>query len=114
MDKLKSLEHYRQIIRAVLLPYTKITYANVPVRNMAAFDDEFGQYLIMSEGWDGNRHLHGCLIHVEIIADRVWVQRDGTEDGVTDELVAAGIAKQNIVLGFQEPSVRKYTDFAVA
>jgi hypothetical protein len=111
MDK---LERYKQIIREVLMPYTKITYANVPARNMAVFDDEHGQYLIMSEGWDGARHLHGCLIHVEIMNDRLWVQRDGTEDGVTDELVEAGIPKQDIVLGFQEPFVRKYTGYAIA
>jgi len=111
MDKLES---YRQIIRNVLLPYTKITYANVPVRNIAVFDDEHGQYLIMSDGWDGVRHLHGCLIHIEIIVNHLWVQRDGTEDGITDELVAAGIPKQDIVLGFQEPAVRKYTGYGVA
>jgi hypothetical protein len=98
----------------VLLPYTKITYANVPVRNIAVFDDEHGQYLIMSDGWDGVRHLHGCLIHIEIIGNHLWVQRDGTEDGITDELVAAGIPKQDIVLGFQEPFVRKYTGYGVA
>lgn len=46
--------------------------------------------------------------------DRLWVQRYGREDGVTDELVAAGIPKQDIVLGFQEPFVRKYTGFATA
>jgi XisI protein len=111
MDK---LEGYRQIIRTVLAPYTKITYANVPVRNIAVFDDQHGQYLIMSDGWHGVRHLHGCLIHIEIIDELLWVQRDGTEDGITDELVSAGISKQDIVLGFQEPSVRKYTGYAVA
>ena len=37
---------------------------------------------------------------------KVWVQRDGTEDGVTDDLVAAGIPKSDIVLGCQESSVR--------
>lgn len=111
MDK---LEGYRQIIRTVLAPYTKITYANVPVRNIAVFDDQHGQYLIMSDGWHGVRHLHGCLIHIEIIDELLWVQRDGTEDGITDELVSAGISKRDIVLGFQEPSVRKYTGYAVA
>ena len=111
MDK---LEGYRQIIRTVLDPYTKITYANVPVRNIAVFDDQHGQYLIMSDGWHGVRHLHGCLIHIEIIDELLWVQRDGTEDGITDELVSAGISKRDIVLGFQEPSVRKYTGYAVA
>ncbi|MCY7282292.1 MAG: XisI protein [Cyanobacteria bacterium CAN_BIN43] len=111
MDK---LEQYRLIVRQVLQPYVEILYANVPAKNRAAFDDENGQYLILSEGWDGNHHLHGCLIHVEILGDKVWVQRDGTEDGVTDDLVAAGIPKEAIVLGFHEPSVRKYTGFAIA
>ena len=47
------------------------------------------------------------------------MQRDGTKDGVTDDLVAAGIPKAgipktDIVLGFQERLVRQYTGFAVA
>ncbi|WP_448572638.1 element excision factor XisI family protein [Trichothermofontia sp.] len=50
----------------------------------------------------------------EIIDGKVWVQRDGTEDGVTDDLVAAGIPTSDIVLGFYEPSVRPYTGYAIA
>lgn len=111
MDRLDT---HRQIIRDVLRPYAAITYANVAVRNRAAFDTENDQYVILSEGWDNKRHLHGCLIHVEIINGKVWVQQDGTEDGITNELVAAGIPKSDIVLGFQEPAVRPYTGFAVA
>ncbi len=109
-----SLNTYRQIIKDTLTPYTQINYANVDVHNRAAFDTEHDQYVILSEGWDGKRHLHGCLIHVEIINGKVWVQQDGTEDGVTNDLVAAGIPKESIVLGFQEPAVRPYTGFAVA
>lgn len=109
-----QLDTYRQIIRDVLRPYTTITYANVDVRNRAAFDTENDQYVILSEGWDHKQHLHGCLIHVEIIDGKVWVQQDGTEDVITDDLVAAGIPKTDIVLGFQEPAVRPYTGFAIA
>lgn len=39
---------------------------------------------------------------------KVWVQHDGMEDGVTDDLVAAGIPKKEIVWGFHEPAVRKH------
>lgn len=42
------------------------------------------------------------------------MQRDGTEDGIANELVQAGIPKEDIVLGFHEPDVRPYTGFAVA
>ena len=108
-----TLENYRQIIRSVLTPYAQIEYANVKVRNMTAFDSESDQYIIVSEGWDRRRY-HGCLIHVEIREGKVWVQRDGTEDGVATELVEAGIPKEDIVLGFHEPSVRQHTGFAIA
>jgi XisI protein len=108
------LNHYRQIIRSTLQPYTEISYANVDVRNRAAFDPENDQYLIISEGWDHERHLHSVLIHIEIINTKVWVQYDGTEDGITNELLAAGIPQKDIVLGFHEPEVRQYTGFAVA
>jgi hypothetical protein len=45
---------------------------------------------------------------------KTWVQRDDTEDGVTDELVAAGIPKDKIVLGFHPPNVKQHTKYAIA
>ena len=36
------------------------------------------------------------------------------EDGVAGELVAAGIPKSRIVLGFRDPEARKLGDFAEA
>jgi uncharacterized membrane protein len=111
MDKLNQ---YRQIICSVLKPYTDISYANVKVKNRAAFDAETDQFIILSEGWENTQHLHGVLIHVEVMNGKVWIQMDGTEDGIAEELIQAGIPKEDIVLGFHEPEVRKYTGFAVA
>ena len=111
MDRLNV---YRQIICSVLKPYAQVAYANVKVQNRQVFDGETDRYLILSEGWDRQSHLHSCLIHVEIINDRVWIQLDNTEDGIAEELIAAGIPKQDIVLGFHEPEIRPYTGFAVA
>ncbi len=33
---------------------------------------------------------------------------------VAQELVDLGVAKEDIVLGFQSPEMREYTDYAVA
>jgi XisI protein len=99
------LNTYRQIIRKVLTPYINITYANVNVKNHQVFDPATDRYLILSEGWER---------HVEIVNERVWIQLDNTEDGIAEELIAAGIPKQDIVLGFHEPEIRPYTGFAVA
>ncbi len=42
------------------------------------------------------------------------MQRDETEDGVTRELLEAGIPKQDIVLAFHPEDVRPYTGYAIA
>ncbi|MGK7941454.1 MAG: element excision factor XisI family protein [Crocosphaera sp.] len=28
------------------------------------------------------------------MVNKIWIQRDGTEDGITDELVVAGVTKK--------------------
>ena len=110
MDRLDS---YREIVRTVLGSYIDITYANVDLKNRQVFDQETDRYIILSEGWQQKQHLHSCLIHVEIINNKVWIQLDNTEDGIAEELISAGIPKSDIVLGFHEPEIRQYTGFAV-
>lgn len=44
---------------------------------------------------------------------KIWIQRDGTEMGIANELIAAGVSKEDIVLGFHAPYKRQFTDFAV-
>jgi hypothetical protein len=58
--------------------------------------------------------VHGAVIHIDIIGDKVWIQHDGTSPGIADELVEAGIPRDAIVLGFRPPHVRRYSGFAVA
>jgi hypothetical protein len=53
------------------------------------------------------------VIHIDLRDGKVWIQHDGTEDGVAGELVEAGIPRDRIVLAFHHPSKRKYSDFAV-
>jgi hypothetical protein len=108
------LEIYRKTIREILKFYGNISYANVDARNLLAFDPETDQYLVVSVGWSKEGRVHGCLIHVSIQDGKVWIQRDGTEDGIANELVQAGIPKEDIVLGFHEPEIRPHTGFAVA
>ena len=50
----------------------------------------------------------------EIDASQIWIQQDGTEDGITPELMAPGFDKQQIMLGFKSLERRQLTDFAVA
>ena len=68
----------------------------------------------MREGWENSRRVHGCVVHAEIRNDKIWIHYDGIEDGITDELVAAGVPKDHIVLAFHPPQVREHTGYALA
>jgi XisI protein len=52
-------------------------------------------------------------MHIDVKDGKIWIQYDGTEEGVANRLVAAGVPKDEIVLGFQSPFQRMHTDFAV-
>jgi len=109
-----TLNNYCRIIEKVLEQYTNISYINGEIENEIILDRENDRYLVMSVGWEDVRRIHGCLLHIDIINGKVWIQRDGTEDGIALELERSGIPKEHIVLGFHEPDVRQYTGYAVA
>ena len=109
-----SLEEYRQIICSTITEYAQIAYAYGDIQRHTVFDTKSDRYLLMILGWEDVKQVHGCLIHVEIIEEKIWIHQDGTEDGIANEFLNAGIPKDRIVLGFRSPSMRKYTEFAVA
>jgi hypothetical protein len=108
-----TLDNYRLIIKEVLIPYTQIPYSYGVIECKTVFDKGNDSYLLITIGWDGAKRIHGCLVHLDIIDGKIWVQRDDTEDGVTYELEAAGIPKDKIVLGFHPQNVRQHTGYAV-
>ena len=76
-------------------------------------DTQNHHYQLVHLGWKGLKRVYGCIVHVDILDEKIWIQRDGTEVGIANELVEAGIPKQDIVLAFHAPYKRKYTEFAV-
>jgi hypothetical protein len=67
--------------------------------------------------WDGRMLVPGftdvCCMWILSKNVKIWVQHDGTEDAIADQLVALGVPKQDIVLAYHAPYVRQYTEFAV-
>ena len=109
-----TIETYRQIVRHVLAAYAAIPYAYGDIHTGVVCDRDADRYLLMTVGWDQDKRVHGCLVHIDIIDGKVWIQRDGTEQGIATELVTAGIPKDAIVLAFHPPEIRLHTEYAVA
>src|SRR5437868_686628 len=109
-----TLETYRHIVQHVLTEYTKVSYAYGHIEFETIFDRESDRYVLMTVGWEDDKRVHGCLMHIDIIDGKVWIQRDGTEQGIAGDLVKAGIPKDHIVLGFHPADIRQHTEYAVA
>ena len=102
----KSLLEWKEFITPRIAPEDQKLEAKV------VFDDENCNYLLLFLGWKRNQRVHSLLIHIEIKNDKIWIQEDNTEEGVAVDLEKYGVAKSNIVLGFQPPSVRPFTEYA--
>jgi len=104
---------YSSIIKQILTEYSEINPANGEIEREVIFDDTGKHYQLLQMGWiEGKKRIFRPVIHIDIKNDKIWIQHDGIEDGITRELIAAGIPKDKIVLGFHSPSMRKYTEYA--
>ncbi len=108
------LEQYRSIIEKVLTARINDLKDFPDLRDKTVFDRRTDSYLLLRQGWEKSRHIHAIIVHLEILNDKIWVQEDWTEHGVAADLEEAGVPKSEIVLGFQPPQVRPYTEYAGA
>ncbi len=87
-------------------------YGDVEIQNI--FDTEHDHYQLVHTGWYEKQRQYGCIMHLDIKDSKIWIQHDGTEIGVANELVELGVPKEDIVLAYHPPYKRPYTGFAVA
>lgn len=111
MDKLVL---YRQAIRTLLQDYATLSAADKDVDTQLLFDDQHDHYQLMHVGWKNGQRIYGSVIHLDVINGKVWLQHNGTEGDIAQELMELGVAREDIVLGFRSPAVRIYTGYAVA
>ena len=54
------------------------------------------------------------VFHLRMIDGEICIEWDGTERGITAELLELGVGKDDIILGFIRPEYRQFSDFSVA
>jgi len=114
MDGLEKngLELLRDIVERILTEYAEFLGDDGVSVCELVFDRRHDHYLLVEVGWENGYRIYGTLIHVDIEDGKLWIQHDGTEEGVATELVSAGIPKQRIVLAFRPASLRAHTEYA--
>lgn len=110
MDK---LNRYREAVRRLVEEYGGHKPSHGEIDTYPVIDPVRDHYLAVSAGWDKRRRVQGAFLHIDIIDGKVWIQFNGTDQRIAEKLVAAGIPKEYIVLGFQPPDVRPFTGYGV-
>jgi hypothetical protein len=107
------LSDYPAIIKRVIEAYAvfKPSYGEIDVE--AVFDEARGHYELIYAGWINEKRVHGSVVHVDLKGDKVWIQHDGTERGIVDDLLEQGIPNDRIVLAFQHITQRRHGEFAL-
>jgi hypothetical protein len=81
---------------------------------VCAFDEERDQYLLLRVGWFQGRRVRGATLYVRLIDGKIHIEEDWTEDGIGNELLRAGVPREDIVLGFHAPEQQPATQLATA
>ncbi|AKG24121.1 XisI protein [Calothrix sp. 336/3] len=110
---MEKLAQYRAFIQQLLTQYAHRGSAKGEIEKQVVFDTTHDHYQLVYVGWKNRRRTYGCVLHLDIKDGKIWIQHDGTEIGIANDLVELGVPKEDIVLAFHEPLVRQYTDFGV-
>ncbi len=109
---MENVTYARQVIRQLIHEYAQYRPARGEVQIEEIFDEAQDHYELIYAGWNGAYRIHGSVLHIDIRDEKIWIQQDGTEDGIADALVNAGIRPEQIVLAFKSPEIRQHTAFA--
>lgn len=114
---MEKIEILRKAVKKSLLEWKEFITPRIEPEDQkleakTVFDDENNSYLLLFSGWKSNQRVHSLLIHIEIIGGKIWIQEDNTEEGVAADLEKHGVEKSDIVLGFQPPNLRPFTEYA--
>lgn len=110
---MEQTERYRQAVTRLIEEYARFGKPLGEVRMEPVIDRERDHYELIQVGWIGRRRIHGCVLHIDIREGKVWIEHNGTDGRIAEELVEAGIPTQDIIVAFQPPEVRHLTGYGV-
>ena len=112
---METRDAQRDLIEKIVIEHARIPYKYGEIDRQTVIDRKNDHYLMMIAGREQDgRRVHGCIVHVDLMDGKFSIQRDGTEYGVGQELLDAGVRKDEIVLAFQPKYKREMGEFAVA
>lgn len=97
MDKVNQ---YRHIVKQVVTYYSRLKPSHGNIRLDTVFDEAQDRYSLMQVGWDRGKRIRGNLIYITLSGEKVIIEYDGMESGITQDLIDKGISEEDIILAF--------------
>jgi len=95
-----NVAKYQTHIENLLKEYSHYKPSYGDMETELVFDREHNHYMLVNVGWHDDERVSGCVLHLDIKGNKI-------------ELVTKGVPKEDIVLAYHAPYMRKHTGFAV-
>lgn len=93
MDK---INRYRQALQQVLEDFAQWMSKGNPIQLLPVCDTNHDEYLIISLGRENDRREHAIVFHAQLRDGLIRIEADWTEEGLSDDLVAAGVEEKDL------------------
>ena len=77
-----------------IIPTTKIG----TLEYQQVLDTQRHHYQLVVSGWQQGKRVHGIVVQMDIRDGLIWIQENGTDFGVANELMRLEIPENKIVL----------------
>ena len=107
MDKVSN---YRRILRRLVQEYARYKPSHGKREPLAVCDAKSDNHMLLHVGWDNIRRVHATVFHLRLLEGKVLIEEDGLEHGISQDLLAAGVAAKDIVYSLERsalPALRK-------
>jgi len=103
-----KLIRYRQYVQDFLIEQSKSKIIGGDIETEIIFDEKRDRFLLVDLGWNQYQRIYNCVIHLEIREQKIWIQRNQTDQPIADAFISMGVNREDIVLGLKPPAVREY------
>jgi XisI protein len=111
---MERVAHYRRVLCQLINEEALHRPATGEIEVIPVCDERHDQYQVLYMGWDRGSRVFTVLCHLRLREGKIWIERDGTAEGLALQLLEAGIPEEHIVLAFHPSWKRSCTAFALA
>jgi hypothetical protein len=105
---------YQRLLQHLVVRYAEAGPSHGRIETFPIWDPANQHYLLLDAGWDSTGRVHAVAFHARLQDGKVWIEWDGTDPSLTEELIAAGVPESDIVLAFHRPEYRALAKLATS